>query len=122
MWTPSPYAAITATFIKTPAEKTLLIHVQYMRERLDRQIIRAIVWVDTRDMGSDGLTKGAVPRDLLHQIMSGTITITHTPDIWTTKVVNRGVEGEVPRDTAEVEHVLVRASDSFAGAAAHVQR
>ena len=57
----SVYAAVGATFIKTPADSSLLIHVQYLRELLGHGIIRGLVWLDTRDMGSDGLTKGAVP-------------------------------------------------------------
>ena len=61
----SVYAAVTATFIKTPTEKSLLSHIQYLRELLDRKVLRAMSWIDTRDMLSDGLTKGSVARDLL---------------------------------------------------------
>ena len=32
----SVFAAVTATFIKTPAEKSLVCHVQFIRELLDR--------------------------------------------------------------------------------------
>ena len=35
----SVYSAITATNIKAPAEKHLLIHLQYVRELVDRQTL-----------------------------------------------------------------------------------
>ena len=73
----SVYAACTATFIKTPAEKSLLTHVQFIRELLDHGVLRALLWIDTRDMYSDGLTKGAVERALLHKIMDGSIEFKH---------------------------------------------
>ena len=65
----SVFAAVTAVFVKTPAEKSLLCHVQFLRELLDHGVLAAIVWLDTRDMFSDGLTKGAVPRDAPLQVM-----------------------------------------------------
>ena len=74
----SVYAAVTATFTKQPAEKSLLSHVQYLRELLDKDIIQGLVWLDTRDMGADGLTKGSVSRDALHQLMAGTMHSLHT--------------------------------------------
>ncbi len=51
----SVYAAVTATYIKHPAEKELLSHVQSIRE-----LLGALLWIDTRDMSSDGSTKGRV--------------------------------------------------------------
>ena len=53
----SVYAAITATFVKTPAEKSLLCHVQFIRELLNHGSLKALGWLDTRDMISDGLPK-----------------------------------------------------------------
>ena len=35
----SVYAAVTATFIKIPAEKPLLPHIQYTRELLDTKVL-----------------------------------------------------------------------------------
>ena len=67
-------------FIKQPAEKSLLCHIQYMRELLDKHIIRYLLWVDTRDMAADGLTKGAVARDALHEIMAGDMIVRHTKE------------------------------------------
>ena len=73
----SVFAAVTATFLKIPAEKSLLSHVQYLREILEIKVMEAILWIDTRDMIADGLTKGAVDRVALHGAMAGTWTIQH---------------------------------------------
>ena len=78
----SVFAAVTATFLKIPAEKSLLSHVQYLRELLDTMVIEALLWIDTRDMIADGLTKGAVDRTALHEVMSGTWTIQHAAKCW----------------------------------------
>ena len=82
----SVFAAVTAVFVKTPAEKSLLCHVQFLRELLDYGVLEAIVWLDTRDMCSDGLTKGAVPRDALLQILDGIYRLNHEPKVWKPKV------------------------------------
>ena len=58
----SVYAAVTADRVKAPAEKSLLSHVQFVRELLDKGIVRALIWLDTRDMTADGMTKSAVDR------------------------------------------------------------
>ena len=78
----SVYAAVTATFLKIPAEKSLLSHVQYLRELLDTKVIEALIWIDTRDMCADGLTKGAVDRSAVHAIMDGNWTITQPSRSW----------------------------------------
>ena len=67
----SVFAAVTAVFIKTPAEKSLLCHVQFLRELLDYGVLAAIVWLNTRDMHADCLTKEAVPRDALLKLLDG---------------------------------------------------
>jgi len=84
----SVFAAVTAVFIKTPAEKSLLCHVQFLRELLDHGVLAAIVWLDTRDMWSDGLTKGAVQRDALLRLMEGICAMKHEPKIWRPKVLS----------------------------------
>ena len=71
----SVFAAVSAVFIKTPAEKSLLCHVQFLRELLDYGVLAAIVWLDTRDMLSDGLTKGSVSRDALLSVLDGIMRI-----------------------------------------------
>ena len=50
----SAFAAVTATSINQPAEKSLLSHVQYLRELLEKDIAQSLIWLDTRDMGVVG--------------------------------------------------------------------
>ena len=83
----SVFAAVTAVFVKTPAEKSRLCHVQFLRELLDHGVLAAIVWLDTRDMLSDGLTKGAVDRDALLKILEGYATFMHEPKVWHPKII-----------------------------------
>ena len=78
----SVFAAVTATHIKIPAEKSLLSHVQYVRELLDRSIIHSLLWFDTRDMGADGMTKGSVDRKAITSIMSGSNLQEHPFRVW----------------------------------------
>ena len=82
----SVFAAVTATQVKIPAEKNLLSHVQYLRELLDRKILSRLLWFDTRDMWSDGLTKGAVEREPLHEVMAGNVRLQHEHKEWSSKV------------------------------------
>jgi hypothetical protein len=78
----SVYAAIIATIVKVPAEKSLYAHLKYIRELLDNRVLEALVWIDTRDMTADGLTKGNVDRQGLHDLMSGLIKITKECKVW----------------------------------------
>ena len=78
-------SAITATFIKPPAEKALLCHIQYLRELLDKDLIRYLFWLGTRDMAADGLAKGSVDRDVLHSLMDGQQIIKHEYEQWKSK-------------------------------------
>ena len=83
----SVYAAVTASFLKTPAEKSLLSQVQYIRELLDSFVLRSIIWADTRDMQADGLTKGAVDRQALHDLMECRSTWLQPCEVWQTKKI-----------------------------------
>ena len=67
----SVYKSLTSRDLKTPAEKTLLGHVSWIRELLQLKLIEAIQWCDTRDMAADGHTKGCIERNLLLEVMSG---------------------------------------------------
>ena len=75
-------------FSRPLAEKSLLCHVQFLRELLDHGVLAVIVWLDTRDMCSDGLTKGAVPRDALIKIRSGIFNLQHEPKVRRPKVLS----------------------------------
>ena len=101
----SVYAAVTATFIKVPAEKSLLSHVQYVRERLDRRVLQYLFWLDTRDMIADGLTKGTVDRGQLHQLMEGLLNISKPCKQWchTGRRENQLVEPTEHRENQQVE-------------------
>ena len=68
--------------MKQPSDKSLWIHVQYLRELLDRRAVSALWWLDTRDMVADGLTKEAVDRKALDEIMKGMQTIQHPAEEW----------------------------------------
>ena len=45
-----------------------MLHLISLRDRLIQGIIRRMLWVDTRDMLADGLTKGGIDRTLLHNV------------------------------------------------------
>ena len=86
----SVFAAVTATFVKQPAERSLLCHVQYLRELLDKRILHYLFSLETRDMSADGLTKGVVSRDLLHEAMAGTMSFRHAWQQWHCKASTSG--------------------------------
>ena len=44
------------------APKKLRAH-QTLREKLDKHILQALNWNDTRDMQADGMTKGGIDRE-----------------------------------------------------------
>ena len=81
----SVFAAITAQNVKAPAERSLISHVQWLRELLDHKVLSSIAWFDTRDMHGDGLTKGKVLRDLLHELMSGSFPLRHPLTTWSSR-------------------------------------
>ena len=83
----SVFSATTAVNVKTPADSSLLAHLQYLRELLDRDVLSEIWWCDTRDMLADGLTKGQVHRDALQDAMRGTIKLTQAIHSWKTKLI-----------------------------------
>ena len=65
----SVYSAIEAKDTKVPSESSLLSSVQCGRELLDNKRLRALHWIDTRDMIADGLTKGSIDRKALHMVI-----------------------------------------------------
>ena len=48
-------------------------------------MLHAIVWVDTRDMVADGMTKGAVERKEIHATMLGGVIKNHPMRLWKPK-------------------------------------
>ena len=83
----SVYAAVTAGQLKIPTEKSLWSHIQYLRELLDTGVLRYLLWIDTRDMWSDGLTKGSVERTLIHELMQGLLHGRHPYKAWAPKMI-----------------------------------
>ena len=62
------YDAVAATDTCEPAESSLKLHLLSVRNRMETRVIRKLHWVDTRDMLADGLTKGGIDRELLHNV------------------------------------------------------
>ena len=109
----SVYAAIIATFIKPPAEKSLLCHIRYIRELLDKGIIQFLFWIDTRDMTADGLTKGSVDRNTLHALMDGVQELQHEFAQWKSKQSMRFADDPKSSETLAQECEEPRASLLF---------
>jgi hypothetical protein len=89
----SVYAAITANHIKIPAEKGLLSHLQYVRELLDRGILKFLAWTDTRDMLADAVTKGGLDRDRIELAMAGRLRFDRDQKVWQAKVLKSIANG-----------------------------
>ena len=87
----SVLAAISAEAVRAPAEKSLVGHLLWLREFADRGILTGAAWVDTRDMLSDGLTKGSVDRSLIDAALNGTWRVQHTPKEWQSALALRQV-------------------------------
>ena len=82
----SVYTSLTAQQVKAPAEKSLLIQLQWLRELLERRVLHTVAWCDTRDMISDALTKGSVDRARIHAAMDGQLIIEFAAKTWRSKV------------------------------------
>ena len=100
----SVFASITSLYVKAPAEKGLLAHLQYVRELLDTGVIDALMWIDTRDMHSDGLTKGAVERDLIQSLMDGHMEFKHEIKLWQPKVLRKDQKAAIMDHLKDMEN------------------
>ena len=65
------------------SRKNILIHLLWLKDKLENNVVNSLIWCDTRDMTADGHTKGKIPRTLIHEIMNGTLTINHPREILT---------------------------------------
>ena len=61
----SVFEAVSCGDCCTPTESSLKLHLLSVRDRIQRGVIHALHWSDTRDMVADGLTKGGVGREML---------------------------------------------------------
>ena len=71
------FYALTAVYQRLPAEKTLFVHISWLRDMFQRGVPRTVSWSDTRDMVADGLTKGKVDRTALLEAMRGVLHVRH---------------------------------------------
>ena len=78
----SVFASVTASQLKIPAERSLWSHTQYLRELLETDVLKWLLWADTRDMHADGLTKGSVDRTQLHDLMDGQFRTEQESKAW----------------------------------------
>ena len=78
----SVFSGITAEEVRVPAERHALYHAQWVRELLDKKLLEALWWIDTRDCCPDGLTKGSVARDAIIAVMHGEWRLDHAPKRW----------------------------------------
>ena len=62
------FDAVAAAEICAPAESSLALHLLSIRDRITRGVLKYLYWFDTRDMLSDGLTKGSIDREALRQV------------------------------------------------------
>eukprot|EP00959_Pyramimonas_sp_CCMP1952_P079149 1654453-Pyramimonas_sp.AAC.1 len=67
----SMFSGITAEQVRIPAERHTLYHAKWIRELLERGILKRLWWTDARDFCANGLTKGAVLRDALRCVARG---------------------------------------------------
>ena len=67
----SLWTAVAASTMKVPSEKTLAVHLYWVRDLLEKRALHTLRWCDTRDMTADAHTKGSIPRDALLSLMSG---------------------------------------------------
>ena len=56
---------------------------------LDNGVASAIVWLDTTDMISEGLTKGAASRDALMAVLDGHLKFAYAAKAWSPKVLQQ---------------------------------
>lgn len=70
-------SAVTAPYLKVPAEPSLLVHLHWLRQLLQKGVMQGLWWTDTRDMLADGLTKGSVSREALEALANGWFEVRH---------------------------------------------
>ena len=52
--------------MKNPAEKNFIVHLLWLKNKLENCVIKKLIWTDTRDMTADGHTKGSIRRTAIH--------------------------------------------------------
>ena len=103
----SVWSALNADRVKPPAEKSLLCHLLWLREIIDNGVLHEFRWVDTRDMLADAHTKGSIPRDDLHSVMSGHVPRRHEVQVLSARGKPRPQTGEPPHTCTQTLYVTV---------------
>ena len=67
----SVFKSLSSKDLKKPTECTILGHISWIRQMMERDVVHCVQWCDTRDMTADGHTKGSIDRDLIYQVMDG---------------------------------------------------
>jgi hypothetical protein len=74
----SVWETIAAEVMKTPSDHTLLIHAKAVKQYFLQKQLKALTWIDTRDMVADALNKGIVDRVMIRRFFSsGEWTLQH---------------------------------------------
>ena len=74
----SVYDALSCDEVKTPSEASLVLILHSLKESLLTHNIRRLWWINTLDMCSDALTKGAISRKAVFQLgLSGRWMLLH---------------------------------------------
>eukprot|EP00971_Amphidinium_carterae_P057661 1140672-Amphidinium_carterae.2 len=60
----SVFDSVDSVQAKTPAEKSQLVNVAWLRELVHSGVVQ-LIWTDSRDMLADALTKGTISREKL---------------------------------------------------------
>ena len=61
--------------MKIPAEKNFIVHLLWLKNKLENGVIKQLIWTDTRAMTADGHTKGSIKRTAIHHLMNGSLTV-----------------------------------------------
>ena len=69
--------ALANSRLKAPAEKNWLVHLLWLREKIERGVLTDLWWFDTRDMTADGHTKGSIRRNAIREVAAGSVTRQH---------------------------------------------
>ena len=78
--------------LKMPADKSTFYHLAHLREVLDRHLVNRYIWIDTRDMVMDGMTKGLADRLALQAFMKGSWKIEHKYEIHAVNELGSGLQ------------------------------
>eukprot|EP00959_Pyramimonas_sp_CCMP1952_P052773 1103291-Pyramimonas_sp.AAC.1 len=65
------FKSLSSKDLKKPTGCTLLGHISWIRQMMERGIVHCVQWCDTRDLIADDHTKGSIDRDIHLHLMGG---------------------------------------------------